>query len=79
MLYKKLIIKIFIHLFKDHEFIGDLDRTKTINRTKILVQKLIDKTENTFLIRLLEIIKKSSRLDKVSDTTEYEDAIANVT
>jgi len=71
-------IKIFISLFKDHEFISDLDKTKTITRTKQLVNLLIEKTENTFLLRLLNIIKNSSRIDKVADTTEYKEALANI-
>jgi len=71
-------IKIFISLFKDHEFINDLDKIKTINRAKQLVNLLIEKTENTFLLRLLNIIKNSSRIDKVADTTEYKEALSNI-
>ncbi len=71
-------IKIFIELFRDHEFVGDLDKTKTIARAKNLITQLISKTDNSFLINTLNIIKNSSRIDKVAETTEFKDSFANI-
>ncbi|HIP36565.1 MAG TPA: hypothetical protein EYG85_06900 [Crocinitomix sp.] len=72
-------IKIFIKLFQDHEFISDFQPSniKIITRVKKLINILITKTENTFIVRLLNILKDTSRLDKVATTTEFKDALIN--
>lgn len=69
-------IKIFTLLFQDHEFIGDLDKAKVITRAKSLIDILLTKTENVFLKKALEVIKNSTRIDKVSATTEYKEAVS---
>lgn len=72
-------IKIFIKLFNDHEFIGDFDKNKVKERAKALSQRLFDKTENLFLKKLLKLIIDSPRIDKVSDTTAFKQALENIT
>ena len=71
-------IRIFITLFKDHEFIGDLDKTKAIARAKELSKFLIEKTENTFLKKALEVIANAPKIEKVADTSEYKSAFENI-
>ena len=71
-------IKLFIHSFKDYEFVSDLDKSKAIERAKQLTQQLSEQTENTFLKQALNTIYTSTRIDKVADTTEYKTVIANI-
>jgi len=71
-------IKIFISLFKDHEFVGDLDKTKAIVRAKALSTFLKEKTENVFLKKALNVIESASKIEKVADTTEYKEAVKNI-
>lgn len=71
-------IKIYLQLFSDHEFIGDLDKDKVKYRAKLLTQKLLDKTENLFLKKALQLIIDSPRIDKVSETTAFKTAILNI-
>jgi len=83
--YKKFIdkfyddeIKIYLNLFSDHEFIGDFERAKVVNRVKTLTILLLDKTENLFLKKALQLIIDSSRIDKVSTTTAFKNLLINI-
>lgn len=71
-------IKIFIKLFEDHEFVGDLHKQKAAQRAKRLAERLITKTENAFLIRALNVIIDCSRTEKVADTVDYKEAVRNI-
>lgn len=65
----------FLNLFTDHEFITDFDKAKVKERMKLLIQRLHVKTSNILIQRVLEVIEKSSRIDKVADTSEYKESV----
>lgn len=78
IIYEKIIssfgdaeIKDFILLFKDMEFVIDFGKTKVQSRVKQLCNILKIKTTNRDLIEGLDMLIKSSNVQKVSLTSEY--------
>jgi len=71
-------IKIFLELFSDHEFVSDFKSKKVIRRVKQLSQNLLEKTENLFLKKALQLIIDSPRIDKISDTTAFKEVLSNI-
>ncbi len=65
----------FVYLFGDHEFVTDFESEKVKARMRLLIDKLDAKTSNHAIKNLFKIIKDTSRISKVFDTTEYKEAI----
>ena len=68
----------FIQLFDDYEFTGDIGTTKGTQRTKQLVNLLQAKTGNSLITNALQIIVSSPKIEKVAATTNYKNAVKNI-
>lgn len=71
-------IMYFVLLFSDPEFVTDLDKQKVQNRMKKLITYLKGKSENILLLRLLDFIHNSPRMEKVANTSDYKRMIGDL-
>lgn len=71
-------IKIFLHLFNDREFLLPLDRKMVETRTIELVKLLKNNTRNKFIIRALEIIENSRKIETTGITTNFKNALKEI-
>lgn len=68
----------FIQLFNDHEFVTDFENKKVQERLRVLIDKLETKTTNIFIKKALNVLRISTKIAKIADTTDYREAVKNL-
>ncbi|MBK9726538.1 MAG: hypothetical protein IPO86_00305 [Saprospiraceae bacterium] len=73
-------IKHFVHLFKDHEFVYDLDTSLADQRIKKLAEYLKTKTKDIHILDLLDLVIKFplKSLNKLSIDSRYKEIIKHI-
>lgn len=71
-------IVIFFSLFSDHEFTGDMGRTKTDRRAINLCKAFRERTKNVLLQEALDVVIESPAVQNVYRTSKYKQAMAKV-
>ena len=70
-------IKIFLKLFSDNEFVGDLDKKKADKRMRKLAKHLDKKSTNVHIKKLLDLIINfpKKKLPKITMDKQYKESI----
>lgn len=69
---------IFLNLFADHEFTGDMGRETVRERTEELCKKFRAETKNVHIRRALRIVYECPRLQDVHKTKDFRNAMAKL-